>query len=317
MPEEVTVSRYGQELKPQWDKFISDSKNGIFIFFRNYMEYHSDRFIDNSLLFLKGLNIVGVMPANVKSDALFSHGGLTFGGIISSYKVETHLMLAIFDKLIEYCKQTGICKIVYKAIPPIYHKLPAGEDLYALFRYDAKLSRRDVSSTVQMDNRLPFTKGRRWSINKGKTAGLVIEQSNNFKDFMRIEEAVLSKKYKVKPTHTAEEMELLAKRFPENIKLFTAQKENEILAGVIVYESGNVAHTQYISSTDEGKKLHATDSVLSYLIDNYYANKRYFDFGISTENEGRFLNEGLIAQKEAFGARAIVYDTYVLEITHK
>ena len=32
------------------------------------------------------------------------------------------------------------------------------------------------------------------------------------------------------------------------------------------------------------------------------------------KNEGRFLNAGLIAQKEGFGARAVVHDFYELEI---
>lgn len=41
---------------------------------------------------------------------------------------------------------------------------------------------------------------------------------------------------------------------------------------------------------------------------------KYFDFGISNENNGRFLNRGLIAQKEGFGARTIVHDFYELSI---
>lgn len=314
MAEEVTISRYRHELNEQWNAFVTKSKNGTFLFNRNYMEYHSDRFSDNSLLYLQGSRIMAVMPANVRDDVLFSHGGLTYGGVISDCKMKTQLMLAIFKTLTEYCKQEGIGKIVYKAIPYIYHRVPAEEDLYALFRCNAKLNRRDISSVIKIPNRIPFSKKRRWCIKKGENAGLILEKSLNFKEFMAVEEAVLKDKYNAKPTHNASEIELLAGRFPENIKLFTVRKEKDLVAGAVIYESPTVAHAQYISSTDEGKKLYATDFLLSYLIENYYASKIYFDFGISTEKEGRFLNEGLIAQKEGFGASAIVYDTYVLEL---
>ena len=50
------------------------------------------------------------------------------------------------------------------------------------------------------------------------------------------------------------------------------------------------------------------DLVVSTLLDKYRENKLYFDFGISTENDGLTLNEGLIAQKESFGGRVVVYE---------
>ena len=133
---------------------------------------------------------------------------------------------------------------------------------------------------------------------------------------MTIVEDNLRRKYSVNPTHTAEEIQLLASRFPENIKLFSActYKNNNVVAGVIVYESKNVAHMQYIAASDEGKKLYSTDFIFNFLINEYYRNKKYFDFGISTEKEGRFLNIGLITFKEEFGARGVVYDTYEWEV---
>lgn len=314
MTKTLSVEVYCKEHKSQWDQFVGASKNGVFLFYRDYMEYHSDRFNDYSLVFFDSGNIAAVLPANVKDGVLFTHGGLTFGGVVSGQRMRTLLMLQIFDILLLHLREAKINKIVYKTIPCIYHKVPAGEDLYALFRHNAKLTRRDVSSTIFLERKLPFTKERRWSINKSKKAGLRIERSYDFKTFIAIEKDVLRRKYNVKPTHTAEELQLLAERFPENIKLFAAFKDNVMVAGVIVYESENVAHTQYISSTDEGKKMCAIDSVLNFLITEYYMTKQYFDFGISTENEGRYLNGGLITQKEEFGASAVVYDTYELEV---
>ncbi len=47
------------------------------------MDYHSDRFNDHSLVFTRKNRLIGLLPANIKDEALYSHGGLTFGGIIS------------------------------------------------------------------------------------------------------------------------------------------------------------------------------------------------------------------------------------------
>lgn len=310
----VSISKYRPEYKNLWNNFVSNSKNGVFLFYRDYMEYHSDRFTDHSLMFFDNNNLIAVMPLNISDDVLLSHGGLTFGGIISDSRMKTPLVLEVFDVLKNYAKKQGIRKIIYKAIPHIYHNIPAEEDLYALFRHDAKLVRRDVSSTIFMKERMVFSKGRRWCIKKSKEKGLEVRRNHDFKTFMAIEEDLLRKKYGVKPTHTGDEMQLLASRFPENIKLFTAHKNDAMVAGVIVYESKNVAHTQYIVSTDEGKEMFAVDLVLDFLINEHYKEKEYFDFGISTEKEGRVLNVGLINQKEEFGARATIYDTYELEV---
>jgi hypothetical protein len=107
---------------------------------------------------------------------------------------------------------------------------------------------------------------------------------------------------------------MLAGRCPENIKLFAAYKSGEMLAGVIIYESPLVAHAQYIAATEAGKRSGALDLILGHLINDYYSRKKYFDFGISTEDAGRHLNAGLIENKQGFGGRAVVHDFYLMSI---
>ena len=310
----IEIVKYQKEHKKLWDDFMRRSKNGTFLFYRDYMDYHSDRFHDHSLLFFDNNKLLAILPANSKDSILCSHGGLTFGGVVSDRKMRTPLMIEVFAELKKYLKKEEIVNVLYKTIPYIYHDVPAEEDLYALFVNNAKLIRRDVSSAIFMKERDGFSQGRKWSVKKSKQAGMEVKKSNEIDDFIAIEEAHLNSKYGIKPVHSSKEMGLLMQRFPENIKLFAAYKNTCMLGGVIVYESNNVAHTQYIAATDEGKDLGATDFVLDFLINEYYANKKYFDFGISTENEGRYLNKGLIANKEGFGARAVVYDTYELKV---
>jgi hypothetical protein len=205
----------------------------------------------------------------------------------------------------------------YKAIPHIYHLVPAEEDLYALFRYGAKLIRRDVSSAIVFGNPIRFSRVRQRGIKQAKKNGLTIKRTNDFEAFMSIEEEVLRSKYNVKPTHTSSEIASLAQKFPENIKLFAAYKDEMMLGGEIIYESNEpVVHAQYSASSEIGKKMGATDLLFDSLITQYSSEKRYFDFGISTEKGGGYLNRGLAVYKEAFGARAITYDTCEVDVAN-
>ncbi len=310
----LKVVTYDPAQKRVWDDFITNSKNGIFLFYRDYIEYHADRFPDSSLMFFgEDGQLVAVLPATVKDGVMSSHAGLTFGGVVSGTGMKVAQMLDVFDAMRAYSLAQGINKIVYKAVPHIYHRAPAEEDLYALFRHDARLFRRDVSSTIEMKERLPFSKGRKWSIKQGQKHGLEVRTSSDFETFMTIEAHLLGEKYNAKPVHTAAELQLLATRFPDNIKLFTAHRGLEMYAGAVIYESPQVAHAQYIGTTEEGRKTGALDLIMSYLINDYYAHKKYFDFGISTEDGGRHLNAGLVENKQGFGGRAVVYDFYEID----
>ncbi len=308
--EGLAVSAYRPENKVQWDNFVSTAKNGVFLFYRDYMEYHSDRFTDHSLLFFKNGRLVALLPANIEGKTLYSHGGLTFGGLLSDYTMKTPFMLDVFHSLTEHCRSQGIEEIVYKTIPYIYHSVPADEDLYALFTLNAELKARNVSSTIYLPNPQSFDNNRNDNIRKAKRNNLTIKESRDFDSFMKIEAEALAERHGVKPVHSPEEIKLLAGRFPDNIKLFASYKDDAMLAGVIMYESKNVAHMQYAANSKDGWNIGAQDIIEDYLINEHYKDKRYFDFGISTEKSGQVLNLGLIGRKENFGASAVVYDTY-------
>jgi hypothetical protein len=247
-------------------------------------------------------------------DSLQSHGGLTFGGVVAGFQMKTPIMLAIFKALIQHCRDQDIKEVVYKPVPYIYQSIPADEDLYALFLHNAKLQARNVSSCISLCGLSKFDSNRNDNIRKAKNNNLVVAESVDYDAFMKIEEEALTERHGVKPVHSAEEIKLLAKRFPDNIKLFASFKDDVMLAGVIMYESRNVAHMQYAANSKAGWNLGAQDIIEDFLINDYYKGKRYFDFGISTEKLGQVLNLGLIKRKENFGANAVVYDTYQLII---
>ncbi len=309
------VIRYEEKYKVVWNDFVTKSKNGSFLFNRGYMDYHSDRFVDSSLLFFdENDKLVALMPCSIHGSSIISHAGLTYGGILSGQDMKASKMLEIFDALYQFGKSAGFTNILYKAIPHIFHRQPSEEDLYALFVNKAQIVRRDVSSVIYLPSRLPFSRGKFENIKRSEKANVVVSESKDFDNFFEIGKTVLLERHNSKPVHSSEEIFMLVSRFPENIKLYASFVQGVMLAGVLLYVFNNVVHTQYMFNSNKGLEIGALDSILNYLIDDIYKEFSYFSFGISTENNGTYLNKGLIQQKEMFGARSIVQDLYDIKI---
>ncbi len=311
----IHVKQYANDSKQEWDALVKSSKNGTFLFFRDFMEYHSDRFSDCSLLFYVDSICVALLPANRVESTFISHGGLTYGGFIVSPRMTTVLMLKLFDELVGYLKKNGIARCIYKAIPHMYHRFSSEEDLYALFRHGAKILRRDCSSAILINEKRSITHGKVWRAQK-HFSKVTCQQSDLWEEFMQIVAKGLQKKYGATPTHSAKEMKMLASRFPQQILLYGAFADNELIGGMILFKTEMVAHAQYIASTEQGRKYGSTQILLDFILKELFCDIKYFDFGISTEREGRYLNEGLSNFKEESGGSAIVYDTYELSVRY-
>jgi hypothetical protein len=313
--EEFRIERYGIEKKQEWNQFVANSKNSTFLLDRNYMDYHSDRFRDYSLLIYRKEKLYALLPANYVDNVIYSHQGLTYGGLILNSKATTADVLVLFEAMNSYLKKEGFSKVVYKAIPYIYHNVPAQEDLYALFRLNARIIGRNISTTIYQDRRIKFIELRRRCIKKAKSMGITVSMSNDLDAFWNILDANLRNKYGVAPVHTIDEIKLLQSRFPEQIRLCLAyDNADEPLGGVLLYLSSQVAHTQYISASQRGKELGALDVLFEYLIEEECKDFPYFDFGQSTEQMGHVLNESLMFQKEGFGGRGMCYDIYEYDL---
>ena len=311
----MEIRRYRREDKELWNSFVNKARNATFLFDRNYMDYHADRFDDNSFMFYHKGKLKAVLPANVAGDTLYSHHGLTYGGLLLDKKATVEDVLECFDSLNSWLRENAISKVVYKALPWIYQQYPSEEDLYALtWKCKAQLISRNIASTIVIDNKLKFAESRKSGIRKALSLNIEVGESNDVDGFWHVLEDNLGNRYNAKPVHTASEMKLLMSRFPNNIKLYVAKMNGEIVGGTLIYVTPQVVHTQYISASVEGKKHGALDLLFDYIINKVYANCRYFDFGKSTEQGGAYLNEPLIFQKEGFGGRGVCYDWYQWEL---
>lgn len=304
----LAVRPYAPVDAAAWDAVVGQSRSGSLLHQRAYMDYHADRFVDCSLLIERNGEPVAVFPANLKGNTVVSHGGLSYAGLLSTPALRAESTLDAFEQIGAFYRGLAVERVIYKAVPHVFHRYPTDEDLYALHRLGARLQRRDISSVIALREPFRFTEERQRAVAKARRLGLRAKASGEFTDFHDLLTKVLHK-HDATPTHSLDELHLLHSRFPEQIVLYEVRHEGELLAGAVVYDFGRVVHTQYLAASDEGRRLNALNFLLAELIE-VFADRHYFSFGISTEQEGRAINSGLISQKEYFGARGVVHDFY-------
>ena len=313
---------YAKEYKSRWDRFVASlngtykgSKSTSFLFQRDFMEYHQDRFEDFSLLIFKEEKLRAVLPANRVGATLYSHQGLTYGGLVLDAEIRLKEVLELFKELLSYLSQSGIEEFELKMLPQFYQELPGDELDYLLFLTEAKLIKAETAAVIDYRNRIPLNSSRKHAVNQAVKAGFSVDKTANFEPFWnQVLIPNLEKQHNAEPTHSLEEITSLAKRFKYNIHQFEVRDaQHQLLAGATIFETQVVAHVQYISATPEGKKQGALDFLFQQLIEEHFAHKWYFDFGTSNEQAGTKLNAGLQFWKETFGARTRIQRTYRLQ----
>ena len=314
----VEVRKFVREDKEIWNTFISNAKNATFLFYRDYMDYHADRFEDHSLMIFKKNKLQAVVPACInKENKLISHSGLTYGGIVIGKDIRLNLYLKIYSAINNFLKLEGINQWDLKLLPDFYTELPSQECQYALFLDEAQRKRVDTALVICQKSKLKYQNRRKRSINNAKKAEFKVLKDGDFESFWNI---ILSpnlmERFGVRPVHSLKEIEFLAEKFPENISQVNIYENNEIIAGCTVYETNTVAHAQYISANDYGRKSGALDLLFDVMINDLFSHKEYFDFGICNERSGKALNGGLLDWKEGFGGRTYVHEFYQLNTSN-
>ena len=312
----ISPLRYSPERKPEWDEFIQKSINGTFLFQRDFIDYHSNLtddckqiFEDQSLTFQESGNIRAVMPANDEGKTLSSHSGLTYGGLVIDESPPDAGELV--NSMRKYAEKKGYKDILYKSVPYIYHSRIDESIEYELIRQGGKLEKVEISSVVKLNRDLELRRDRQRGIDDATNHGLAVRETEKWEEFWGILRDVLEARHGAEPTHTIDEIQLLKSRFPENIRLFGCFDGDDMMAGIVVFETQTVAHSQYNANTLSGRDMGANDLLHYWLLtERYSGEKEYFDFGISTEDDGKVLNEGLADYKESFGASGVTYDTY-------
>lgn len=310
------IRQYKKEDKAIWNTFISNAKNATFLFNRDFMDYHSDRFEDYSLLvFDESEKLVAVLPANRVGDTIYSHQGLTYGGIVFGNDLGGEKVEQIFNSILIFFKHYKLKSFAIKLLPTIYHEKHSNELDYFLFKNNAKLYRRDMNLAIDFSKNLSISKSKLKHFRRISELDVRIEQIDLLDEFWnKILIPRLELKHGVKPVHTLEEIVLLKSKFPENIRQYNAYYEDEIVAGITLFCSDNVVKSQYGATSEKGEKIRALDFLFINLINEYKHKISFFDMGIVNENNGKDYNKGLLKQKEELGCSIFSQDYYQLDI---
>jgi hypothetical protein len=306
-----SVKRYGAGLKEDWAHVLADARNGIFIFDRKFVEYHGDRFTDFSVIAYLDDKPVALMPASIDLVLahVSSHAGLTFGGVVLKRELRGEVAIGVINAVLDALKEWGAKTLTLKLLPQVFCTYPSADLEYTLWRRGFELVRRDLSSILPLRNSLPFNTLKRQNVRKAGKAGLIVGIPS-LTGFHTLLQNVLRAQHGVSPVHSLEELELLAARFPDQIFVRAAIKGDELLAGTLIFNYDHVWHTQYLACSKSGRALGALDLVINSIIDEARdKGVAYLSFGTSTESAGTVLNEGLLWQKESYGARSIVHDS--------
>jgi hypothetical protein len=312
----VAIRRYRGQDAEAWDRLTAASWNGTFLHERRFLAYHGERFRDLSLVVEDNRGrIIGVFPAALdpgRTDTVVSHPGLTYGGVVHKGALRGDAMLEVLKGICGVYREMGLQSLRYKVVPYIYHVLPSTDDLYALFRLGAVRHRCDLSAAIDLDSRRKPSKLRLRDLGKAQEAGVDVRFGPYFlESFWAVLEENLKIKHNTRPVHTIDEIKDLQSKYPKQITCIVGTVGHRVVAGVVLFRTPRVVHVQYSASSPTGNSVGALTTVMDYAMTNSAdLGVRYFDFGVSNEQEGQILNEGLYRFKTSFGAGGVVHEFY-------
>jgi len=272
------------------------------------MEYHQDRFEDASLLVFKNEKLIAVFPANAVGEKVYSHQGLSYGGVLVTQNINIKTYTEVFSSIFNYLKRQNFKTLIMKEMPFIYNKRLSGELDFVLSKVVYKKTTDSYFVIDDLKNYKP-NRNRRRAIKIANNKNATI--SNTGIDFFwqHILTQNLNKKFNVNPVHSIEEIKLLMKRFPDNIKFYSVQMADVIEAGVVMFITDKVAHFQYSSGGENRTETGALDFLFHEIITKY-SHKKYISFGSSATDKSLKIDAGLAYWKESFGATTISQDFY-------
>lgn len=311
MSKRILVRRYDTIDFDTWNNFVSSSINGIFLFDRNYMQHHSHKFDDYSLIIENETQWLAILPANKSENTLYSHQFLTYGGLIFNEDLKQIDVLEILKEILIYLEQKQILILNLKIVPTIYCKKPAADLEFALWIGKGELSSRKCSKVLDLNQDFKISKTRQESIRRGQKNNLEIREETNFEPFWtQVLQPNMMQRHHTKPIHSFEEITLLKKKFPNNIRHFNVYSNNKIVAGSTIFIANNVAYPQHISALENRNILGSIDFLYYYLIKNVFADSHFFDFGTSNNHDGKKIDAKLIFWKESYGSQTVLHDSY-------
>ena len=296
------IEKYQPANRDLWDRTLMRSINGSFLLQRNYMDYHSGRFRDFSLIIYTGNEPVALLPAHREGNKLYSHRGLTYGGLVLARPLRVPVLRTLWNQVLDFLARKEISGLFLDEIPLFYYRWHT-EALRRTYEHSGQMiSSKDfwVIDTARPKDGL-CNADRRRSLRKAAKMNLQTGPSDDWQGFWDLLQNSLEKRHGAKPVHSLDEMDLLRRRFPGQILLFTTRRNDELLAGAVLYKNRHVLRFQYLAGRTETPLRPAIDALTWHIIERFYPQVRFIDLGTALLPDGS-PNDTLIYWKQSFGA---------------
>ena len=267
------------------------------------MDYHSNRFEDFSILIYKNKSLVGLIPANRSKNTIYSHQGLTYGGLLLENNFNAIFSKELMAVVKKFYKDNGIVDFQLKSYPSSYPQFDS-TPFFSFFKNSkTNIITTHKSLAIDFSKKVKIHKTKLKHQRKGLEYGLEIRLDNDFKTFWtEVLTPMLEDRFQTKPVHSLEEIEQLHSFFPSKILQYNVYLKDKILGGITIYNKGSVVKSQYSATTLEGQKNYAIDVLFLYLIEHFKnSGAQFFCMGTVTTNDTLGYNPGLLKQKLELG----------------
>lgn len=307
-----------------WDDFVNKSYNGTIFHLRKFINYHpKDRFNDCSLLIYDKDKLISVFPAAILEKngekTLKSHPGTSYGGPVIDKNISIKESYDIIRSLENFVAENNISNIEFRIAPKIYNKYPTDQLDFALVRNDYIREDEELSTCYYLPDYLNksddeilsmFSSNTRRNIKKSLKSGLsfgIIDTESGIKEFHDILTENLTK-HNTKPVHSLDELIYLNNEFGDRINIFAVWKDKEMLSGTLVLKINDVANHIFYSAVNYNYQEIRPVNYGVFMLLKHLACKgdKYLNYGISTEDGGKFINWGLFKFKEGFAGHGIL-----------
>lgn len=343
----ITVVPYTGAFEQKWDAFVQTARNGTIFHTRKFLSYHpADRFTDHSLLLMDGEKIMGVLSAAKKEEggkkSLVAHPGASYGGLVIDAEASVQDTGAMIDAILEYARKEKFASVSMLRLPPASLQTKYSEDqMYWLFHRGFTMTRSEMDGAIDLSELTPrlavLARGQsgksdtaladedsvlrsltgkcRNMVRQAERAGITVKLTKDFGSFWPILEGVLAGRHGTKPTHTLEEIQSLQTLLPDGFRLLAAYEGTKMVGGIVLVTiHAKALYTLYMAQEYASQKNHPMHLLLTEAIRLAIKEKRrVLHLGVSTEDGGKKINEGLFFFKESFGCRPVRRESF--EIT--
>lgn len=327
------VIKYSEDCTNDWDEFVINSLNGTIFHERKFINYHpKDRFKDDSLMFFDKEKLVAVFPAatiinSENKKILKSHPGTSYGGLVISEKISLKNSFQLIESLETYALENEYNYIEFRSAEKIFLDNMIDQLEFALVRNSYIREAEELSTYYDLksywdlaedDLILKFNNKSKSKVRQNIYKGInsdftskFLENEEEYQDFYKILCSNLLK-HNTKPVHSYQEMLNLLNSYPDRVKIFGVFQENNqqsnLMSAFLIFKVNHNSWHIFYSALDYNFQNQRPQNFCLYSLIKYLAGQKdhFLNFGISTEQGGKFINWGLFEFKESFNGSGAI-----------